>query len=172
MKNYLLSLTDYEIKSYLLSYLQLTNWSNVHNDLYLDKLEDIIVERGKNEAVITLYFKHLYKFDIHDKYVTVDSATGMKDIDVCQVFYVNSYKVSGYNLYNNQVDKFLYNNKKNGRIEDDLTKYWNYRLFKKFGDEYLVNLRKYKTKVIKKEYEQERNKIDKHIQTITEKLEM
>ena len=70
---------------------------------------------------MTIYFKHPYKTDIHSEYVQEESyLSGVNIKRVYQPFYGNSFELSGYDLYNNQVDKFLFGLKDEGVIDDDL----------------------------------------------------
>ena len=57
MKNYIKLLTDDEIKSYILSYLKLTNWRDDKNDI--NKIEDIVVKRNNNEEYLQVSTTYL-----------------------------------------------------------------------------------------------------------------
>ena len=179
MKNYIELLTDEEIKSYILEYLKITGWKGSCEDLSilsLDKIDDIVVKRYENYFFAELYFNHKSKFksdDIHTQYVYLDKTP----IKIFEEFSGDSFHLSGFELNNKQVDKLIFGDKDKDLVDEygdeyhysiheDLNKYWNHQLYKKFGKEYLQDLKSYRRNIIKEEYNKKEMELDKYLKSI------
>ena len=186
MKNYIELLTDDEIKSYILKYLKITGWEEYCQSgfgvLSLNKIDDIVLKREENFFSLELYFKHTYKtksYDIHSKHIYLDG----ESIRIYEEFNGNSFNLAGLWLSNRQVDRLIFGDKEKGltdeygdvyyySISEDLNKYWNYQLYKKFGKEYLEDLKTYRKNKLKEEYNKKEGEIDKDIKSITKEREI
>ena len=161
MKNYLALLSEIEIKNYIIEYLKNVGYNSTSNSI--DKIEDISIERVNNHVEMAIYFQNDLKNDIHDEIVM----NGLEFVRVSQSFGINPFEVFSYNLYPNEIESFMYLDSLN--VDDDITTYWNYKMYEKFGKEYINDLRKYQlddyyeisnlADKINEEYENESNKI-------------
>ncbi len=161
MKNYLALLSEIEIKNYIMEYLKNVGYNSTSNSV--DNVDDISIERVNNHVEMTIYFQNDLKNDIHDEVVM----NGSEFIRVSQSFGINPFEIFSYNLYPNELESFMYLDSLN--VDDDITTYWNYKMYEKFGKEYINDLRKYQlddydeisdlADKINEEYENESNKI-------------
>ena len=142
MKNYIELLTDEEIKSYILNYLKITGWEGYCKDssvLSPDKIDDIVVKRYEDYFFAEVYFNHKHKLksdDIHTKYVYLDKT----EICIYEDFSGDSFHLSGFGLYNQQVvDRLIFGDKDKDLVneygdvyhyslDEDLNRYWNLQI--------------------------------------------
>lgn len=152
MKNYLTLLSDIEIKNFIKGYLESVGYDS------FDKIDDIAIQKVNSHAKIAVYYSNDLEKVINNELNRKNSAPS---------FDLNSFEVFSYNLYPGEINSFMYLDSLN--VDDDITTYWNFRMYEKFGKEYINDLRKYQlddydeisnlADKINCEYEKESNKI-------------
>lgn len=173
MKDYIAELKDDEIKQMLIHYLKLVNFSSLGG---VKNIEDISINRdvGYEDAQIEaiIYFSHPLKKNPHDTEVEVENfLDGLKRENVCLNFFLNSFEMSACGpIYDYNTDTIFCEDSEYETglelVEKDQTFIWNSFMVKRFGKEYLMDLKAYKEQLLEREMEERRQEIEHDLKIV------
>lgn len=128
MKEYISRVSDDQIMDWVIEYLHTTGWCNPSVGSLQD-VDDIIVARGKDSALITIYYAHPLKDSDYDEYVTGYDDNGTYTQKVCQSFVASSFDFECFDITEDQIQKTIYGGED---INEDARKFWCNKMFQKF----------------------------------------
>lgn len=163
VNDYIKLLTDKELTEFVLDYLRKAGFYNA--DLSIDRIDDIIVKRENGKAFVTIYFWHMEKpANKHCEYFEYESNLfGTKRVYPVLKFSLDSYAASCYNLY---INEKIWKDAES--VDEDLTRYLNYRMWKRFGKNYISDLKINHEKLNRKAYLNKQKESNNQIRAIME----
>ena len=148
MKNYISQVSDEEIAGWIVDYMEEVGFSKSEGLLNPESCDEIFIERGKGNAIITACFEHpqrSYNGQESISYFSNALEAYMHE-PISVVFYGDSYNMEVLDVYESNVAKFAF--EESTSVAEDLKRYWQSKMYWKFKDEgYLDNLNKYEEKL-------------------------
>ena len=167
MKDYIAELKDDEIKQMLIHYLKLVKFSSLGGVKNIEEISinrDAGYEDAHTEAVI--YISHPLKKNTHDTEVEIESfLDGIRREEVCLKFYLNSFEMSAYGpIYDDNTETIFCEDSEYETglelVEKDQNYIWNSFMYKRFGKEYLKDLKVYKEESLEREMKERQQEIE------------